>query len=880
MTSLLITVIEETPGSSFITPPVDGTTQTSTPGPNGGREIVYSGEQPVEVYLEALRAVQFVNTADEPSPGTNSLLVQVFTLNQTPGDPAGSNIATATISIFAVNDNHPVFSQNVYTGVVSEAAPMGEVVVTVEASDSDFYGSTVITYEFEEQNEDFEINPTSGVITTARELDAETTSSYEFIVIASDNDGGSPRISTVSVVISVADVNDNTPVFGLSLYFASVIENAVGGQSVITVTATDSDITSPNNDITFEIQTNEIGSGSGSLTPLPPQQVTPLPFTIDPRTGEIRVAEFAEIDFEAVSEYLLVVVASDSGDPSLTASVEVVVSVLNENDEAPVFYQPSYTGSVPEDSAVGTPILTVQAFDADSVSITYSIDNNEYLDIDPLTGVVSLTRMLDFVTTPSLTATVFANDMGSPPRIGQASVMITVVNINNNPPVFSQSSYTFSVSEDTVLEVVLVATDDDQDSLAYSIVEGPGNIFTLDTDTGSLATSPGVVLDFETQSVYLLTVAATDGVFTAHVGVTVVLEDANDNSPVFSSSQYSVTISEALPVGSFVAQATAEDADTGSNAEILYSLRDNSGFFIIEPNTGIITTAVGIDFEGNSGPFIVQVVAENTEPPFLNSSATVTILVSDSNDNHPVLSLEQLNYDYFEHSSPLPIASGISITDADSNTHLLTSCDVTLDRGECQLDTFELRETCGDCEFTCGDELGFRDQLNILESTLEVYPTGQVLRFTGNVSEAGYQSVLSTLTYVNLALEPQPGIRSVRIQCHDTHLPSNTLELSINIIPINDNPTTIVTGSQRLRFQEGDAPLPVAINAAVTLSDEDTTGAEIAWMQVSLLDFQDPVREILSITDVGEGQEILVNQTNSLEYYQVLPTYLILDLIL
>ena len=842
---------------------------TSTPDPNGGRDIIYSGQQPVATYLEVLRNFQYLNTLDEPEPGTVTLLVQVFTLNHTSGEPAGSNVAQASINILPVNDNDPVFSEVAYSTAVSEAASVGEPVVTVFATDSDRYGDTRITYELHGESENFEINATSGVISTVRELDAESTGSYAFVVTASDNDGDSPRSSTVSVLISVTDFNDNAPVFGLSQYFGSVRENAAGGQIVTTVTATDGDITSANNDITYELRTYEIGSGSGSayLTPLPPQQS--LPFTIDHETGEITVAELGEIDFETVSEYLLEAVATDNGQPPLSTSVVVVISVENENDEAPVFSQSLYTGSVPDDSAADTFILTVEATDADSGTISYSIENNDYLDINLFTGEVTLKRILDFVTTPSLTATVFANDMGSPPRIGQAGIMIQVVNVNNNPPVFSQTNYSFSVSEGDMLEGAVAATDADQDPLTYSLVEGAEDVFTLDPLTGQLTTSPGASLDYETQSEYLLTAAVTDDLFTSHATISVVVEDANDNAPVFSSSQYSVTIPESLAVGSPVIQVTAEDADSGSNAVIVYSLLENGGLFTIEPGTGVISIGNMVDFEASSGPFIIQVVAENSEPPFFNASATVTILVSDTNDNHPVLSLNQLSYDYTESSPPLQIASTISITDADSNTHLLTSCEVTLDRGVCQLDNSHLREICGDCDSTCGEELAFSDQQNILESSIEVYPTRQVLHFVGNLSEAGYQSVLSTLTYVNLAPEPLPGTRSVTIQCHDAHLSSNILQLTVNIIPVNDNPITVMAGPQRLRYQEGDPALPVASNGSVILSDGDSS-PQVAWMRVALLGSADPTRETLSLAGAGEGLDILVNQTDSLESYKVI----------
>ena len=868
-TLLRITVVEKTPGSEIITPLVDGTTVSTTSDNTTGTNVIeYNGEQPLETYVGILRGIQYVNTAEEPASATVSLLVQVFTV--TSGGQTGSNIARTTIGLIPVNDNNPVFSEAEYLAQVSEAASRGEAVVTVQASDRDELSNTRITYEIEGGSEEFSINATSGVISTAQELDAESTSSYEFIVIASDNDGGSPRSSSVSVEVLVVDVNDHGPIFSLPQYSALIRENTIGGQTVINVTATDDDVTSANNDITYELLINEIGSGSAFLTPLPPQQATPLPFTIDPRSGEVRVAESAKIDFEAVAEYSLEVVARDNGQPQLSASVEVVVSVLNENDEAPVFTQTLYTGSLSDDAAEDTSILTVLATDADSVSVTYSIDGSEYLDVDPLTGVVVLKRTVDFITTPSLSATVIANDMGSPPRIGEAGITIEILNVNNNPPIFSQTSYTFRVREGEALDAAVNATDADGDPLTYLIVEGSVAVLTLDPITGALTTQPGTTLDSETQSVYLLTIAATDDLFTSHADVTVEVEDANDNAPVFSSPQFSVTVPESVAPGSPVFQISAEDADSGSNALIVYSLPEEGEVFAIEPLTGVITIEEPIDFETNSGPFVIRVVASNTEPPFFNASATVVISVSDSNDNQPILSLSPVSFDYLENYPPLHIASNITITDADSSSHLLTSCDVTLERGECQLDTSDLRDSCGDCALTCGEEIAVNDELNILESTVQVYSTGQVVSFMGNLSEADYQSVLSTLSYENLAPEPLPGRRSVLIQCHDAHHSSNTLELTINLIPVNDNPIVIVADTQRLRFQEGDPAL--TIGGSVVLTDGDAS-AEVVWLRAALLGSIDPERESITLTSGGEGVEsgleVILNQRGSLNSYQV-----------
>ena len=872
-TSLQITVPVETLGSQILTPPVDGTTITTSTVPSGARIIQYSGEQPVGTYLDILRRIEYVNTEDEPAPGTLSVLVQVFTLNETSGGQAGSNIAQTTINVLPVNDNDPVFSQSVYLATVSEAALVGEMVVTVLATDGDLYGSGEITYEIDGGSEVFSISATSGVITTAHGLDAENVTFYELAVTASDNDRDSPRSSTISVLITVADFNDHGPVFSLSQYYASVRENVISGESVVNITATDNDITSPNNYVMYELLTdNEIASGSGELTPLPPNQASSLPFTIDPQTGEITVAEGAELDYEMVAEYSLHVLARDGGEPTLEASVGLVVSVVNVNDEAPVFTESLFTGSVRDDSLPGTPILTVLAVDADSASVAYSIINSEHLEVDLFSGDVLLKTEVDFTTTPHLSATVIANDTGSPPLISEAEIRIEVVNANNNPPVFSQSSYTFTVSEGAELAAVVNTTDADNDMVTFLIIEGASDIFSLDSTTGELTNQPGAVLDYETQPMYQLTITATDGIFTAYAEVTVELVDVNDNPPMFTSSQYSTTIPESLSPGSSIAQVTVEDADTGSNAVIIYNIIDGGGIFAIDSDTGVVVIEEEIDFETNRGPFVVQVRAMNTEPPFFNATASITITVSDSNDNRPHLYLDILSYEYQEGSPPLQIASGITVTDADSNVHLLTSCDVILERGECQLSSSELQESCGDCEFTCGEELALTNTHESVESTVEVYVTRQVVRLTGNLSEADYQSLLSTLTYVNLALEPAPGERTVFIQCYDAHHTSNVVNISIDLVQVNDNHITITVDSQRLLFQEGDPPLLVIRESSVIVSDRDFD-AEVFWLRVAASGLRETERESMSLTSEVEGvlsgPEITVNRTSSLESYQV-----------
>ena len=863
ITSLLMIVIEQPLGSEIVTPTVDGVTSTINDG-----VIEYSGEQSIEAYLDLLRSIQYVNTEDEPVPGSVHLLVQVFTTNSTSGGQAASNVAEVVIEVVPLNDNDPMFSEDSYSLSVDEKSPTGQVVGTVSATDADIYSESLITYEME--SEEFDIHSTSGVITTTQILDAEMASSYQLMVIASDNDGVSPRISTVSVTISVLDLNDNSPVFNLTHYTATVTENAASGVTILTVSAIDDDIAPANNNITYELWTfgTDVGSGSGAspLTPLPPQ----LPFIIDSTSGEMRVAENAIVDYETVTEYALLVTATDSGEPPNTGSAEITVLVGDENDEFPVFTQTVYTGSVPDDATPGTPILTVVATDIDSADITYSIESTDYLEIDSLTGEVSLKRAVDFTITPSLTAVVIANDTGSPPRTGEATVSVVVVNVNNNPPVFSQDGYTVSITEGAELLVVVNATDADLDQITYISIEGFDDLFSLDATTGVISLSPGAELDYESQSLYVLTVAASDGVFTTDTSVTVEVEDANDNPPFFTSGRH-VVIPESLAMGSVVTQATAEDADSGSNAEIEYSLLNGGEIFVIETDTGIIRLQSEIDFESERGPFELQVVAKNTAPPFLNSSITITIAVSDTNDNIPFLSISSSSLTYYENSPPLPIAPSLTITDADSSSHLLTSCDVTFVRDEC----LELQKVCGDCYLACGEELIFaQETVGNLDFEIETTTTEIAVRVFGNGTEAQYQAVLSSLTYFNQAPEPVLERRNISIQCRDQLHSSNVLDLTLDIFPVNDNPIRVESESQQLTFQEGDTSLIVG---GLTLTDLDVS-AKAAWLRVSLAGSRDLVREAVSVdTDsvsgggVQVGQDIVINMTAFLQNYQVWP---------
>ena len=876
-------IVDQSTGGNIILPPVEVTMNTTID--SMGRTVLsYTGEQSIGTYLQILESLQYINNEDEPIPGSVRLLVQVFTPSEVSGPALASNVAEATIEIVPLNDNPPTFSQTNYSGEVEENLPSGSVVLTVEATDADIYSGVNITYQIAGETSDFYINPTSGEIFTSQPLDAETNSLYQLMVIASDNDGSSPQTSSVLITISVLDVNDHTPVFNRSHYVSSVTENAAGGEPVLAVTATDGDLTLVNSAITYELQYNLLdgGSGSGHLTPLPPQQSEPIPFTINSTTGVIAVVDGAGIDYETVTMYSLQVVATDSGVPRLSSSAGVTIFIENENDRRPQFTQSLYTGVVAEDSPLGTAILTVSATDDDSMNVTYKIEDTEYLEVDSISGQVTLNMAVDFSVMPVLTAVVVACDNGSPPLVGLANLSVEVVNINNNPPIFSEESYAFTVIEGQPLREQVIATDRDEDTITYSAQSGLQEMFTINSTSGVITTLPGIELDYETQQLYILTIEATDATFTSTVTVSVAVQDINDNAPFFVNPQYTATLPESSTPGSSIVQVEAEDRDSGSNAVTVYSIADPGGVFGIGEETGIITLEQEVDFEANSGPFVITVVAENTQPPFWNDTALVIVSVSDSNDNHPILSLGTLRYSYVEGSPPISIAPDLTITDVDTHIHLLSTCEVTLMRGSCQLSSSELTSACGssnsECIALCAEEIAIDGSLGTsrpLELSTVTNATSQTLAVSGNGSETDYQTVLSSLTYFNRALEPSLGTRHVSIQCMDAGLVSNTLVISINVTLINDNPILIKADPQHLLFLEGTTTLPVGRLVQLQLIDLDFD-PEAAWVEVTLETPREPLSERVSVNStsvdgggVVSGLNILVNQTSPLQNYQV-----------
>uniref|UniRef100_A0A8C0FI92 Cadherin domain-containing protein n=1 Tax=Bubo bubo TaxID=30461 RepID=A0A8C0FI92_BUBBB len=332
----------------------------------------------------------------------------------------------------------------------------------------------------------------TGALDVVSPLDYEV--SKEFTLRIRAQDGGRPPLSNISglVTVQVLDVNDNAPIFVSTPFQATVLENVPVGYSVIHVQAIDAD-SGDNGRLVYTLL--ETGAG--------------FPFAINNSTGWIVVA--SELDREAVDFYSFGVEAQDQGSPPMASSASVSILVSDVNDNAPQFLRDSYQGSVYEDVPAFTSVLQVSATDRDSGlngRVFYTFQGGDDGDgdfiIESTSGIVRTLRRLDRENVPLYSLRAFAVDKGVPAKRTPVEIQVTVLDVNDNPPVFERDEFDIFVEENSPIGLVvarITATDPDEGTNAqimYQIVEGNiPEVFQLDIFSGELTALAD--LDYESK---------------------------------------------------------------------------------------------------------------------------------------------------------------------------------------------------------------------------------------------------------------------------------------------------------------------------------------------------------------------------------------------
>ncbi|RMB96926.1 hypothetical protein DUI87_26997 [Hirundo rustica rustica] len=361
------------------------------------------------------------------------------------------------------------------------------------------------------------------------------------------------------------------------------------------------------------------------------------------------------LDREEAAFHELVLRASDGGDPARTGTARIRVTVVDVNDNAPVFSQAEYTVRVPEDVPVGSVLVTVTATDADeglNGLVKYSLKKvsnmaSDIFHLDSETGAITLLRSLDFEEGDSYELEVQARDGGQ--LFDTAKVTITVTDINDNVPVISVRSALNEISEDAPSgTVVALLHVQDRDSGANGAVrcslekDVPFRLEKSFDDYYRVVTARE--LDREQVSEYKVTVRAADGGSPALQSSAVLalrVLDVNDNAPVFAEERYSARLAENNAAGALVLRVLATDADAGQNARVRYRLREGrvrgaplSSYVSVQAETGALYALRSLDYE-QVRELQLWVVAEDGGAPALSGNASVRLLIADENDNAP-----------------------------------------------------------------------------------------------------------------------------------------------------------------------------------------------------------------------------------------------------
>ncbi|XP_054073044.1 protocadherin alpha-2-like isoform X8 [Rissa tridactyla] len=455
------------------------------------------------------------------------------------------------------------------------------------------------------------------------------------------------------VELEVTDINDNAPLFPAARKNLSMAEfTTLPGSRFPLEGASDADI-GANAQLSYTLSPSEY-------------------FKIEEENSNSRSKSLflvltQALDRETLPVHRLVLTASDGGRPSLTGTMELVISVLDANDNAPQFNQSVYNVHFPEDTLEGIVVARVNAMDPDMGSnreVHYEIDTvvpssaSDVFSIDADSGEIRLRGTLDFETVAFYDLHVKATDKGTPPLSGHCKVVLEVLDVNDNAPEVWVTSLSVPVSEDAAVgTVVALLSVSDRDSGSNGRVRcavWPASPFGLvSTFAGSYSLVLREALDRERVSEYEVEVRAEDGgspPLRASRGVRVPVSDVNDNAPAFAQAVYTVLARENNAAGAELARVWARDPDEAGNGRVSYSVweggvggassgggwRSASSYVSVDAESGRLWALRPLDYE-EVQVLQFEVRAVDAGEPSLCGNATVQVFVVDENDNAPTL---------------------------------------------------------------------------------------------------------------------------------------------------------------------------------------------------------------------------------------------------
>ncbi|XP_061581311.1 protocadherin gamma-A5-like isoform X9 [Cololabis saira] len=442
------------------------------------------------------------------------------------------------------------------------------------------------------------------------------------------------------VTVEIMDINDHSPTFKKNNILLEISESATIGARLPLTSAEDADVgmnglkdyfLTENDNFVLKHHSNADGKKYAEIV-----LQKPLDREINPKLS-------------------LKLIAVDGGTPQRSGTINIDITVLDNNDNAPVFNQSVYKATIMENSPRDTYVTTVNASDADdglnSIVTYYFSDFNgalgELFTVDEKSGIILMTGSIDYEKDKRFELQIHAKDQGA--LTDSSRVVVEVSDVNDNAPIISVMSFTSSVSEDsppgTTIGIINVKDLDSgqngqvtcsiEEKSPFKIQSSLRNYYTLITDS---------VLDRESVSEYNITVVAKDaGIpsLSAKKTFNLKISDVNDNAPVFPQSVYNAFVLENNSPGVSVTMLRAKDPDEKQNARITYILEEGniagsslSEYVSVNAESGVVHAVRSFDYEQIKQLVFVVKAQDGGSPP-LSSNVTVKILIQDQNDNPP-----------------------------------------------------------------------------------------------------------------------------------------------------------------------------------------------------------------------------------------------------
>ncbi|XP_046579035.1 protocadherin Fat 4-like [Haliotis rubra] len=574
-----------------------------------------------------------------------------------------------TVVITVQRDNGPPrFLNAPYVLDVPIRQPVNSTVVIVIARDPDNKGMMRYRLDGIAPGTDyFSISDITGNIIVKQELTLNTDVYAKYTLLVSAYDTSSPEIVITEPVQIRVLRNLYSPVFVTKSYMQTIYDFIPVGSSVLQVTATDDDITAPENTFTYDIDNTS-----------PANEF----FSVDPFSGIIRTTK--DLSESTASSYVFNIISRDLGASSRSDTATATV-VIQRNSGRPVFINPDqYDVTVSETMSVLSPILHVQAVDTDSVDtpngqIVYTLtgpaEAQRLFEVHMMTGNITARVSLTTAANDTYELTIRASDRGTPTQSSEVTVVIRIR--REGTPFFQEPEYIVSLTENTAIDTVVIdlnATDPLDNKLIYEI-NGDGmasTLFRVSPDTGLVSVAQPFKTD--TQESYVIRIRAyrqTDAAVFATVIVRVVIT-RNANAPSFLHNDLVFNLAENYPLGVSLGQLNATDKDIGNNGRITYTIDAQNSiplyvrdFFYVSPTTGTLSVTKSLQEDANQPlSYVLNILATDNGYPTKFSALQVTVNVV-RNRNGPAFSSDVYETDIDEDVSVGTSLLQVQAADAD-----------------------------------------------------------------------------------------------------------------------------------------------------------------------------------------------------------------------